>query len=249
MKVVNCKIVIFLFLLLLPLFVTSHDTLKDGFTYEIFRIYPPVTVTKQELAEASTLSDLNEKYHSSWVKEYRSVEIMTLQNGIERAVISLDDQLTAEQKELMASADIGSDINVVVRYLPDNNLIHNEVKEMDFSFTVEPDSGARYVGSREELQQYLRKSAIDKIAIDKFGQYQLAAVKFTINENGDIVDAHTFWTSDDTEIDQILLESVCNMPKWEPAKYDGGKRVKQEFVLTVGDLQSCVTNLLNIRQG
>ena len=38
------------------------------------------------------------------------------------------------------------------------------------------------------------------------------------------------------------------MPSWKPAAYANGMKVKQDFVLTVGDMTSCVVNLLNIRQ-
>ena len=94
-------------------------------------------------------------------------------------------------------------------------------------------------------------NAIDKISTS-FNKINLAAVKFTINEEGQIVDAHVFQSayqpSKDEKIDELLLETICNMPSWEPAEYDNGIKVKQEFVLTVGDMESCVVNLLNIRK-
>ena len=80
-----------------------------------------------------------------------------------------------------------------------------------------------------------------------FKQHQLAAVTFVVTEKGEVADAKTFWTSEDEKVDKLLLETICNMPDWQPAAFADGTNSKQEFVLTVGDMKSCVANLLNIR--
>jgi len=38
------------------------------------------------------------------------------------------------------------------------------------------------------------------------------------------------------------------MANWQPAEYANGLKVRQEFVLTIGDHRSCTINLLNIRE-
>ena len=92
---------------------------------------------------------------------------------------------------------------------------------------------------------------MDKIPDGSFIGYDLAAVKFTINEEGKITDAHIFGseyqTSKNEKIDELLLETICNMSTWKPAEYANGTKVKQEFVLTVGNLENCMINLFNIR--
>ncbi|MFT4667667.1 MAG: hypothetical protein ACI9XB_004640 [Gammaproteobacteria bacterium] len=54
-------------------------------------------------------------------------------------------------------------------------------------------------------------------------------------------------SSIDENVNELLLETIQNMPCWKPAEYANGLKVKQEFVLTVGNMESCVVNLLNIR--
>ena len=73
-------------------------------------------------------------------------------------------------------------------------------------------------------------------------------VKFTIDEEGNVSDAHVFWDFKDDSIDSLLLEAVCNMPNWKPAKYANGTQTSQEFVLTVGNRENCIIHTLNIHQ-
>lgn len=145
-------------------------------------------------------------------------------------------------------ADAGTNIAVKVRYIPENTLKHNDIKELDFSFTVDPENEAQYVGGQEQLQQYLKLTAIDKIPLTRFEKSTLAAVKFTLDEEGNVIDAHVFQSSKDAETDALLLAAIRNMPSWKPAEYANGLKVKQDFVLTVGNMESCVMNLLEIRQ-
>jgi len=82
--------------------------------------------------------------------------------------------------------------------------------------------------------------------------YSLTAVEFAIDEKGQIVDAQIFENPYQTfkhkATEEVMLEAICNMPNWTPAQYANGMRVKQEFVLTVGDQRGCIVNLLNIRR-
>ena len=81
-----------------------------------------------------------------------------------------------------------------------------------------------------------------------FKNYDLAAVKFTVNEDGKIANAHVVESSKDEKVDRLLLATIQNMTDWKPAKYSNGLQVKQDFILTVGNMESCVVNLLGIRR-
>ena len=145
-------------------------------------------------------------------------------------------------------ADVRADITVKVLYMPENTLAHNDIKEINFTLTVDPVNEAQYPGGQLKLKQYLKENAIDKISDINIRRYNLVAVKFAINKEGQVVDVHVFETSKDEEMDELLLETICNMPKWKPAEYSNGIKIEQEFVLTVGDMESCVLGLLNTRQ-
>lgn len=238
----------FLLSIAYPSIGSAQDSTSFDFNYEVNKILPPISITREKLKTATTLIDLNRHYKSSWIRTYYSVEIRTINQGTINKAISKNDTLVSEQKRLMNTADMGTDIAVRVIYLPENTLVNNDRKEMNFTFTIDPEKEASYVGGGKELSQYLEKNGIDKITSTTIKEHNLAAVKFAINEMGQVIEAHVVESSKDEKIDQLLLETVCNMPDWEPATYTDGSKTKQEFVLTVGDHRSCVVNLLNIRR-
>ncbi len=249
MTIIKNRLIAVLFVaLVFPLHASANDLFIDDLRFEVHRVYPYISISREELIMANTLSDLNRHYKTAWVKEYISVEVITSHHGDLRKARGKNDILTGEQKDMINRADTDTEISVEVRYIPDNTLKHNDIKEFKFSFTVDPDQEAKYIGGQQQLKQYIKATAIDKISDARFEKSALAAVKFTIDEDGRIIDAHVFETSRDKDIDALLLETVRNMPNWEPAQYSNGKRVKQEFVLTVGNMESCVINLLSIRQ-
>ena len=243
----NRIILLLLVFLTFSLATNAQDSLAFELNYDVHRVYPGFSISKEKLNEAKTISDLNQHYKSSWVKEYISVEISASIDGREMKAVNKDDLLNQKQKDLMNKADVDSEITVIVNYIPDNTLSHNDAKESDFTFTVDPASEASYPGGQPQLQQYLKANAIDKIPDGIFTKHNLTAVKFAINEDGQVVDAQVSETSKNKKTDEILLEAVNAMPRWNPAEYANGKKVKQEFVFAVGDMESCTVNLLNIR--
>lgn len=232
----------------LPYVGFSQESSASELDFEVHKVYPAFAMSKAQLQDATTLVDLNRTYKPEWVKEYYSVEISAVQNGELKTVNGTDAQLNPEQKALMGLADVGSDISVTVNYLPNNNLKDNSAKEINFSFVVTPEVDAAYGGGQEALNQYLQENAINQIPGSLFTEYQLAAVKFSIDEAGNILDAEVVESSKNDETDALLLSTIANMPNWSPAAYENGTKVKQEFVLTVGNMESCVVNLLGIRQ-
>ena len=240
-------IAILCFAIALPGLAFAQDDQPDELQYEVQRIYPYISIARQQLHDANTLLDLNERYQSSWVREYLSVEVLTIYGGTLRKSVSKNDVLSDEQKDHMYTADVGTDITVNVHYMPENNLSHNEAREINFTLNVDADSGARYVGGPHALMLFLKERAIDHISDGSFRDYDMASIKFGIDEVGQIIDAHIY-TSQDDAIDELLLAAICDMPAWKPAEYSDGTKVKQEFVLLVGSMENCMIPTLNIRR-
>jgi hypothetical protein len=244
----NTFVLLILLLMVFPYPGSSQDSFNTEPVYEVNRVLPAISLTKEKLAEATTLIDLNKKYPSSWVREYLSVEIITTEKGKTRNAVSENDTLSQEQKDNMRTADSGTDFSVIVRYIPENTLKQNDAKDMEFRVSVDPDQEASFPGGPQQLEQYLNEEVNQKIQDSIFTGYKLAAVKFTINEEGQVIDAHVFWTSEDEKVDAIMLDAICSMPNWKPAEYSDGTKVKQEFAFTVGNMESCVLPLLNIKE-
>ncbi len=229
-------------------FVIAQENSDYNFEYKVSKVLPPLSIPRAQLKEARTLIDLNRYYKSSWIRSYHSVEISAKIEGELKTASGEDNILLPEQIALIEQADLGTDIAVKVKYMPENNLVKNDLKEMNFSFTIDPEIEASYSGGPQQLDQYLATKGLDKIPNTAIQQYNLAAVKFVVNEKGQIIDAEIKETSKDEQVDQLLLKTICDMPDWTPATYADGSKVRQEFVLTVGDHTSCVVNLLNIRR-
>jgi len=232
---------------LLFCFVVNGFSQNAEITYEVNPIFPPLSILKETLTTAQTISDLNSHYQSAWIRKYIAVEILATQEGVIKKTIGKNDTLRQAQKDLMNLADIGTSISVNVQYIPENTLKHKEIKTINFSFLVNPENEATYLGGQQKLSAYLKDKVMDKVAVSSFKEHHLTAVKFTIDEEGQVVSVHLFESSKDEQIDTLLLEVIAKMPRWKPAAYANGEKVKQEFVLTVGDHQSCIINGLNIR--
>ncbi len=246
MKIHFAAVVFFSMLLVHP--VRSQDRLNVSLDFEVDRLDPPLSLTKQKLVEAKTLSDLNKHFKPTWVRRYQSVAISVNHEGITKTARSIDHMLTQDQKQLMAEADVATDIHVEVDYIPENTLQQNDLRKFDFSFLVNPDQPATYPRGYEALKAYLRESAIDKIPAGIIEGYQLAAIKFTVDESGQIINPHVFWSAENEEVDTALLHAVKNMTSWIPAQYSNGHKVAQDFAFSVGNRESCVINILNIAE-
>lgn len=236
-----------------PSLANLQDDTNFELSYEVNKVYEELSISKAELNTAEKIEDLNSFYKPSWIKEFVSVDILTNHNGTLTKSSHKNDVLSAEQIENMKNADVGSDITVEISYIPDNTLSKNDVQKLDFTFTVDPDKEATYPGGQKELKKYIADQAKSKIAASNFEQYNVKAVKFTVDEKGHIVDAHIPIeilpnVSETDQADEILLAAICNMPKWEPASYADGTTVMQDYVLTAGDQSSCTLNLLHVRR-
>ena len=215
--------------------------------YVVEKVFKPLSISKEKLNNAETVGDLREHFKPSWVREYLSVEILTTQNGSTKKAINKIGKLSEEQKTNMQTNDAGKDISVKIKYIPENNLKNNDAKEMNFSFLVYPEQEASYPGGQKKLQKYLKKNAIDKIPEGIITSFELAAVKFTVTKDGKIINPKLAWSSNDENVDKLLLETVQNMPSWKPAEFANGTKIDQEFAFAVGNMESCVVNILNIR--
>ena len=215
--------------------------------YVVEKVFKPLSMSKDELNSAESVADLREQFKPSWVKKYLTVEILTIHNGKERKAVHTEGTLSKEQKNNMQTADAGQDISIKINYIPENTLKNNPPKEMSWSFLVYPEKKAAYPYGQEKLNQYLKESAVDNIPEGLITGYALAAVKFTVTENGDIINPKVAWSSKDDTVDELLLETVRNMPKWIPAEYADGTKVAQDFAFAVGNMESCAINVLNTR--
>ena len=238
-----------LLIVLLSIGCAFNSFAQNDLKFEINQVVPYISIQENKLGKINTLTDLDKRYPTSWVKAYISVEVSAFKNGIQTKALGISDVLNQEQKELIQLADRSSDIAVSITYLPNNSLKNNTAEQYDFKVMILPDNNAIYGEGSAQLIQYLQKNCIANIEAGSFTGYDLTAIKFTITEQGHITDIQVAMPSKDTKVDEMLVTAISKMNSWKPAEFSNGLKVKQDFVLTIGNMENCMVNLLNIRPG
>ena len=230
----NSIAILFLVFLLSASF--AQVTVQPELSFDVQPTYTR-SVLMAALNTAETLKDFCTGYPSEWMDNYVSVEISTSKNGKTIKADGINEILTREQSSLLKSAELGDDITVYVVY-KNKNAVTNfmDMRTMNFTMTVTPEVEAQYVGGNEKLKKYMKENVLDKL---EGKEVQATRVHFTVNEKGMIVNAFITESSDDPNINELLLSVVNKMPNWKPAQNVKGVKVKQSFVLSVGNMAGC----------
>ena len=108
---------------------------------------------------------------------------------------------------------------------------------MHLAISVMPDVEAAYPGGLGSAIDYLRSSVLknapetDTSMISR--RLTSAVIKFTLDENGKVIEARMDRSSSDEMLDKRLLEATFNMPAWTPAMNVHGEKMKRELSLSV----------------
>jgi TonB family protein len=144
--------------------------------------------------------------------------------------------LSTEQKNILNTIDLGTELVVDVTYTYKNSVTEDiQIHQMHTAVTVVPDKEAEYIGGYEQLTKYLRENGVPKFLALSADAYRQIAVEFTVNEIGAVVNTKISRTSGDSKIDRLFLETMNKMPKWKPAENSTGMPVKQEFQISTGE--------------
>jgi len=224
----NIIITLLLLLQILPAF--TRDL-----SFEIAGKYKR-SVKKGTLEDSKLIRDIIPGYATNWIKEYVSVEMLAINNGTTKKVYGKDEKLTAEQKNLLNSADLFSHIVINVKYMDENAATGKiDLREMNVTLTIVPDFEAEFTGGKEKMKKYLKENAIDRID-DLTSEYILdCIISFTVNEAGEIINVQLMKSTEDPKTDSLLLDAINKMPKWKPALNSKGVKVKQDFEFKVGN--------------
>ena len=194
-------------------------------------------ITLERIQKAKLVSDLIEGYPNNWITAYISVEISSSCKSVKVNAVSLNDVLSVEQKNMLNKADLGTDIVITVKHNTKNSITNVlEKSEMNVTLTIIPEIEATYIGGYKSMIAYLKENGTAKIAAISTKQIQFASLKFTVNKNGKTDNVFLMKTSGNTEVDNVLVELITNMPKWIPAQNSKGADVNQEFEFTLGSM-------------
>lgn len=172
--------------------------------------------------------------------EFVSVEISAGSKGKLYSATSTGEKLSEEQKGILRKADLGSNIRINIKFKskdPMNDMKDKteKITEGQYTVTVIPATEARLAGGWKQFSQYMRTSLFRKNSDKGYsGQISKAQVQFTINEEGQIINAKLNRSSGNPETDKLILEAINQMPRWEPAKNFMGLKVKQQMEIVFG---------------
>lgn len=193
-------------------------------------------IRKTALDAANQLGDLTEGYPSNWLDEYVSVEVSGYSNGKFLASTGSNEILNMDQKNILKSADMGSNVSVDVKYKTLNSVTGNiDLRNMSYILTVIPEKEAKYKGGEEQLKKYLKDNAISKVSNSGWEHNESAVIIFSISAQGNVSNVTMTISSGDTTTDKILLDAILKMPQWIPAQNAAGVKVQQEFKFHVGN--------------
>src|SRR5688572_12827582 len=183
----------------------------------------------QQLRSVSGYCDFTEGIFNKLL-DFEFVEISANCMGISRTLRSTGNILTSEQKNLLNSVDVGSEINVILRFRYKNLDHSGQIINGYYAVTVVPETEAVYQGGFEKMSEYLNETIFKKISgKNDFNKILQTIVKFSIDEAGQIRDVKISRSSADSLIDRMVLDAINNMPRLTPARNATGIKVKEEF--------------------
>lgn len=195
-------------------------------------------VKQSRLLAAKSLGDLSAGYPKNWLKEYVSAEIKSNHQGKFQKATSANDRLTAEQTNMIRGLGIEDEIFINVDYKSMNAVTEKtEIRSMNYSMTVVPETEAEFIGGFGSMKKYFRENVINPIAAANPENIRQSKVRFTVNPDGSIGNTRVIRTSGDPETDTLIMNRINRMPKWKPAQNLQGVKIKQdfEFILYTGN--------------
>ena len=191
-------------------------------------------VNKTALAGAKTLADFCPGYPTHWVSDYISAQITIISRGKEAAYQARNDTLTPEQKQALAQADLGSQIKIEVKHRYQNPVTRAmSEQKMMFENTVVPEKEAAFPGGKEALANWLKTNKIEAILSHTLPETDPLQVAFFVTETGEIAGLNVVGVANQ-KLGYQLMDLLRTMPRWQPAENSKREKVKQAFLLVVG---------------
>lgn len=230
----------FFSLFLTPWLLTAgNPTSSPQLFYEV-RATHHRAVSAKSLHSAKTMSDFCIGFPKNWITQYVSTELVLTNGTKTERTFGKNDSLTNQQQQILKTAKLDSEIEITIRYMAENPVSHTvSVRTMQMAMTVTPEKEARFGEGYPSLAAYFDENVVKKITPVDSASFRDVKVLFMVSEDGSVNDIRLLDTSGKPESDKLIVETLRTMPKWNPAKDDQGKAVKQSFQFTVTTKQGC----------
>jgi hypothetical protein len=195
------------------------------------------SITLKTLLNASKIDQLIEDYPTHWLQNYSYVSV-SITGEVENKSVTLMSEsnvLNTAQKKMLATAQPGTNYNIVINY---STIVYPSEKEeyerMNIALVVVPEKEAEFPGGMEKLKQYFEINGKSLEKAQLLPDFISVGMKFTIDETGTITKVTPTKPSKYSEIDRDVAHLIKTMPSWIPAQNEAGKPTRQTFELTFG---------------
>jgi TonB family protein len=169
------------------------------------------------------------------IVSYDSVVVVTTSNGRQQKALGKSENLTEEQKAILATADMFSNVVFFIKHKSKNSVTGElENGEMLVKLMVRPETEAVFNGGMDGLIDYLKENSEEQVKQLAVKQGFVAVVNFTINEEGNADEIDVAESSEYKGIDEVLKQLLKNMPSWTPAQDAIGNKVPHKFEIIFG---------------
>ncbi len=220
-------------ILIFMLFISNTSLFSQELYFDVRGKYEH-KIQKEKLVSAQLLREIIFGYPTSWINNYESVDVIVTTKGVTKKASGKSEELTADQRALLNSAELFTLLEIKVNYTTINAITEKlELRVMDFSMTVVPEKEAEFKGGTIPMRTYLKSNAVSKIS-NFIAEYIVdGVVTFIVDKKGAIIGATLTKSTGDSITDALLLNTIKNMPQWHPAVDSNGINVNQEFEFIV----------------
>jgi hypothetical protein len=176
---------------------------------------------------------------------FSAVEISAVKAGKLMAYTSNSDELSAEQKDLLNSLELGANIEIRIKFRykytdSENKKILEDLNEGKIVITLVPEKEAEYKGGAKEFVKFINENIANKFnEKGSWDKMKVAEMKFKVDEKGNVIEGRISKKCLDSKMDQAILDALKKMPGWIPAKNAAGKNVAEEFTISFGGWGGC----------
>ena len=197
---------------------------------DIHHVIKPLSISHEVAQTANQIKDIYPHFKPEWIKAYDKVTLSRKVNGNDISAVGENQILTEQQQNIISNIDEGHPITLNISYSPRNTLPFDELKNLKVTFEVRPIKNASFPIGANSMNEFIENNILSKVSKSDFRAHHLTAIQFTIDQSGNLLNAYIKESSGNKKIDDLLMESLCNMPVWAPATYKSGKTVNQDFV-------------------
>lgn len=206
-------------------------------------------VSESVFFEAKSLSDLHRFYKDEWVAKYVSTKLVYEIDGKVKEAKGTSHELSSAQKELLANVEAGGTIELIVDYIPDNSLSHNDVKKMDFKFYVNPCTIPEIKIGDTAFKKYINERLLNHISEAQEAKLKFSVVELEISNEGQVSKVNLVEKTGDDKLDSLLVKVIEDMPLWSPATSASGKTLAYEMKFYMTNVKnSCMINTIVSRK-